>query len=257
MARLHFVLPAVVGLALAGAAQAAPTVSGPFTTTGAYNSFLSGIGLDSTNDRQAVGVARIGNNRNGGNFAGGWEAGLFVPAPPTGGIGTAGNTVWTSGSAVPFTFSRAGNNLTFTVGTFYSGTWTDGAVASLDTLGIQASSQATNANIAFNSMTWSDLSFMPPATLVPDETTGGGANGGYVGRVISQIGQGSFSLSGNITLTFDANQLPDAGQLSFRVAAFTAGSGGDPGVTVPTPAALGLFALGLLGLAGIASRRRA
>lgn len=254
MRRTRFLLTVVAGLALAGAGHAA-TLSPLFTTQTDYQNYMSGtIGVDHLAGRLAVGIARVGNNAPGSTgWSAGWEAGLFVPNPAdaSGGQGSPGNTVWPTGP-VPFTFSRAGDILSFSVGTFYTGTWQDPIALGIDTLAIQTQTQAPGRSVGANSLTWSDFDFTPaPGFNIPGQTA---KDGEYIAQVISEIAAGDFSLTGFITLAFDPAARPDASQLAFRIAAFDTARFPAP---VPAPAAIGIMAIGLLGLIGAAGRRRA
>lgn len=260
MLRARYLLPVLVGFAAASTAQAA-VLSSVFTSEASYASYMSStIGVDSNTDRLAVGIARVGNNQlppPGTTTWPGFEAGLFIPNPQTNpiGQGTPGNTVWPT-TPVPFTFTRSGDILTFTVGTFYTGTWQNAQVLGIDTIAIQSSSQTPGGTVLANSMTWNELAFTPPPPATVASQTA--ADGGYVGQVLSQIAAGDFSLTGSITLAFDNAGRPQAGQLSFRLAAFDSPFFPDGGgAQVPAPAALALFGVALLGLFGVAACRRA
>jgi hypothetical protein len=260
MRGFRFVLPVVASVFVAGTAQAAPTVSAVFNSIPAYEAALLGLGLNPGADRQAVSIARVGNNvATPTQFNGAWEAAVFVPNVDPGtflnGQGTPGNFVWPS-SSVSMTLTRVGANMTFTVGG-YSQSFTLGNVGLVDTLGLQLASQAPGANNTApgnNSATWSNLTLTSLAGGIATQTA---ANGADLYQIVSGIGAGDFTLGGTITLAFDPLSRPGSSQLGFRIAAYATALGTGNVTGVPVPAAVALFGVGLLALAGLSARLRA
>lgn len=258
MAGFRFVLPLLAGTLFAGAAQAVPTVSAVFNNAAAYDAHLLGLGLNAANDRQAVAIARVGNNTAATTgFNGGWEAAVFVPFVDgpvfANGLGTPGNFVWPS-HAVNMTLTRVGGNMTFTVGG-YSQAFTFANAGLVDTLGLQLGSQTpgVGAPPAPNSASWGPLTLTSLAGGIATQTA---ANGAAAFQVVTGI-TGDFTLAGTITLAFDPADRPGASQLAFRIGAFATSLGTADVIPVPVPAALAMFGLGLLALGGIVARRRA
>jgi hypothetical protein len=111
--------------------------------------------------------------------------------------------------------------------------------------------------VTTNSITWSDLNLTGLALPIPTQTS---TDGEALYQIVTGI-VGDFTLSGFITLNFSNLTRPDGSQLAFRIAAFNAPDGGGGNVIfpnpVPVPAALALFGVGLLALAGLSARRRA
>jgi hypothetical protein len=267
MRGFRFVLPFVASVVFAGAVQAAPTVGMLVTSEAAFNSELAtaGVAGNPLDARQFVGIARIGNNDATATttFGGGlWETALFKPFPnsPTfsNGVGAPGNRTW--GSAADVTLSRTGDSVTFSVDGFSQ---TVTGMTNVNTLGVQArATDPANTAVPLNSITWRNLNLTSPTSVFPPQSLGiqtatSSPNGNFeIYQVISNL-VGDFVLAGTIALSFDANSLPPASQLAFRIAGYIATSGGGGDVTIPVPAAMAVFGLGLLALAGVSTRRRA
>jgi hypothetical protein len=267
MRGFRFVLPVVASVFLAGAVQAAPTVGALVTTEAAFNANLAtaGVAGNPVDARQFVGIARIGNNSSTATtvFTGGlWETALFkpFPNPPTfsNGVGAPGNRDW--GSAANVTLSRTGDNVTFSVDGF---TQTIAGMTNVNTLGVQArATDPATSSVPLNTVTWRNLQLSSPTSVFPPQSVGtatatSSPNGPFeIYQVISNL-VGDFVLTGTIALTFDASSLPPSSQLAFRIAGYVATSGGGGDVTIPVPAALALFGIGLVALAGVSARRRA
>ena len=261
MPGFRLLLAGLSSLFLAGAAQAAPSVGPVVTSTAAFNTELAtaGVAGDPLLAREFVGIARIGNNDATPTtvFTGGlWETALFMPFPNSpmfsNGVGAPGNRTWFNPATV--TLSRTGDSITFSVDSFSQ---TITGMTGVNTLGIQA--RATEPDgIPLNTATW-DLTLtgmFPPVVLGSATATSAPGGPFEIFQVIGNL-VGDFTLTGTITFTFDPMVLPRPSQLAFRIAGYLATEGGGGTVTIPVPAALALFGVGLLALRGVLARRRA
>jgi hypothetical protein len=257
---MKFAFPAAfAAVALAGAAQAAPSVSAVQIGDAGINAYLAAAGIVAWNgtidsgslpgDEIAVAEGRIGNNAAGGDREGGLHR---APSFTSGAVvGTAASFSWGSAGgnnrAVGFTLSRSGSTLSYTLGSNGMGSFdsapTGKGVDEIDTLLIRLRTTA-NSTILMSGLTLDDAA---PGTLAIGSFTDAASD--VVGLFVEGI-TGDFTLTGRVAFNWTGATPSGGSALAFQIKAFDA-----PPTEVPAPAALGLFGLGLAGL--LALRRRA
>lgn len=180
---------------------------------------------------RAVAEGRIGNN-NASN--GTWERGIWQ----LGGVGnpvTTGGATWTSGAAVPFSFSYDGaSTVSFVLGNDTL-TW-NGVAGTFTDIFIRTRNARNDTAISLT-----DLSLTGLGALGSDV---GGTTANQVNylRIVDTGPFGAFTLSGNATLSW-AGAAPNNSAQAFQVKFSN---------SIPTPASAGVLAMAGL----LAGRRR-
>lgn len=184
------------------------TLSPHFPTDADFLAYLDEHCVTLPDNEVFVAQTRGGNNATNGDY----EIGLHVPPDFTGAAPLGGNSQWswgTNGGAnawVPFTLSRSGTSVTFTMGN-YTATYSNADVAELNALGLRVRA-ATNASTGIRNLT------VNGGTL-----TGGSLNAvnSVVELVVISGLAGDFVLSGEASLNWSAGTIPSGSNLGFQI----------------------------------------
>lgn len=154
-----------------------------------------------------------------------------------------------NGIAIPFSFTRTGSVVTFTLGTTVLASDSRASFADIDAFTLRIRSEASRPanSIQFNDLLFSDSSVVNQAL-----GSFSAANGERTIAFWSGIAPGDFTLSGSYVNSWTDGNRPGGSALASQLKFLSVG---DPFGAVPAPASLALFGLGLLGLA--ARRHRA
>lgn len=248
MKKLLLATVAIVGFA--APAHAAPVLLGNFSSDAAYQTYLTGQGIDVGDPESyemAVAQARSGNNATNGDY----EAGLHIPpnftsSPP---IGAAGQGSWGSANnANPWrswTLSRIGNSLRFQMFN-YDQTWTNVKVGQIDEIGIRIRSDAATGTYGNNSTAMQNLKINGIATPGIDSML---VQNGAVQILLFGNIAGDFTMTGETQLRWGGPSYPSGSRLGFQLKLI------DSPEEVSEPATLALLGAGLLGLAAFRRRK--
>jgi hypothetical protein len=215
----HSVAGLVFALSVGGLAQAAPIVTQTNLSDSGYQAYVTGL----SGTEIAVAQARIGRPGNAD-----YEIGLHTPpnftnASPLPGGNTQYN--WNSGSPVSFTLSRAGDDLTFTMGG-YSATYNGADVSEINLLVFRAAS-ATDSTASLSKLILNGTSLSGPSA----------GNGARNSNIVEGIDAGNFTLTGNVTLSWSGSP-PVGSNLAVQIKAFDSVAVPEPGTRdgdIPIP----------------------
>jgi hypothetical protein len=202
---------------------------------------------------RAVGQV-AGNNANGLFVATGIPpTQALTNAPPIAGTGSFNvNTNLPQNTAVPFTMSRTGNVVTYTLGTGPLASWTSTSqpfLGAMDTLQFRLRSPGTSVNTPTTLLEMSNLVYSDMAVTGQNLGTLSAANGDVRIALFGGV-TGNFTLSGTYLLNWTGTTRPTGWNSQVK------GLDLPPPVSTPEPASLALLAAGLAGI-GWARRRKA
>ncbi|MDJ1176606.1 PEP-CTERM sorting domain-containing protein [Roseofilum capinflatum] len=160
---------------------------------------------------------------------------------------------WVSGEAVDFSlaFDSLLNTLTYTVAGIELSK-TEIFEDNFSDLYIRTSARKEGTSMVVDNLFLSDETMSSAIGAFSSASCSSGVGCGYVDADYLHIGNivGDFTLTGQSTMTWLEGAKPNNSNLAYQIKLVE----GDPGVSVPEPATLSLFSLGLVGL--LAGRKR-
>ncbi|WP_100227186.1 choice-of-anchor W domain-containing protein [Spirulina subsalsa] len=154
---------------------------------------------------------------------------------------------WVSGQAVDFSliFDSIAQTLTYTVGGLEISKSNIG-ISNFSDLLIRTTARVNGSSMVVDNLFLTDSVMSGAIAANSSAACSGGVGCSYWDSEYLHIGNivGSFTLTGQSTMTWLSGQKPTRSQLAYQIKLVE----GEGDVTVPEPAAISLFSLGLLGL---------
>lgn len=157
-----------------------------------------------------------------------------------------------NGIAIPFSFTRVGGGVTFTLGATVLASNSRASFADIDAFTLRIRSEALSPSIGANSIQFNNLLFSDSSTVNQALGSFSAGNGERTIAFWSGIAPGDFSLSGSYVNSWTVGQRPGGSGLASQLKFLGVGDPFDD--DVPAPATLAVLGFGLAGL--LAARRR-